>query len=870
MKRIEIVLLTLIAAFIISSGPQGLLHPYRVQSYLQQLATSEPDDLVRVIVQTNGRNQDQLQQEIAALGGTVVRKLAMLNAFVVDVRAAAIPKLAEIQSVQWLSLDAPVTTSQLSVAAAPVASDEFSRQDYANSDGNLRWSKPWQEVGESDGAANGDVAITTFYGGALQGLRLQGAAHGVVRALNLAGAKSASVVMAYRRKDFAAQDTVSIDVSFDGGATWQTHHHLGAPASNTVTDPDIQYTQVSMAGDFSSNTLIRLLTSADFSPNARFYLDRIDVLASGDPVAERALTRQVYLPLVANTTDSANQMLEMVNGACSTCTSTIQPVVSLSGSIYVQAIKANPLWNQSPSLQGQNVTVAVVDSGIADPLDLRDSLGQSRVLTHVNFTSASGLIDDFYGHGTHVAGIIGGNGSQSDGMYVGVAPNVNLVDVKVTDDYGMGSTSQVVAGLEWVLLNKDLYNIKVVNLSLNSTVAESYHTSALNAALEILWFNKIAVFVSAGNSGSQTLYPPANDPFLVAVGAVDDRNTADITDDTLASFSAYKTTPEGYIKPDLVAPGANIIAPLASDDSNLALRFPENLIFSSTGSPYIKMSGTSMASAVAAGAAALLAQDEPTLTPDQIKYRLMVTAQPLPSMNPCAVGAGYLDIQAAVNATSTANANLGVQASQMLWSGIDPLTWGSVNWNSVNWNSVNWNSVNWNSVNWNLVNGNSADTGNTLITSTVTKECVRYVRLVADSEVNGNAFASAAEINLLDKYGAPINRSGWKITADSEQNSSTGSNPASNAIDGNTNTIWHSASDNTTISFPHELVIDMGTGYTLGGLRYLPRQESISDGTIAGYKVYVSSNGINWGPLISQGTFANNQNEKTVWFNTVN
>ena len=520
------------------------------------------------------------------------------------------------------------------------------------------------------------------------------------------------------------------------------------------------------------------------------------------------------------------------------------------------------------------MTVAVVDSGIADHLDLRNSLGQSRVLTHVNFTNATGLIDDFYGHGTHVAGIIGGNGSQSDGMYVGVAPTVNLVDVKVTDDYGMGSTSQVVAGLEWVLRNKDLYNIKVVNLSLNSTVAESYHTSALNAALEILWFNKIAVFVSAGNSGSQTLYPPANDPFLVAVGAVDDRNTADITDDTLASFSAYKTTPEGYIKPDLVAPGTNIIAPLASDDSNLALRFPENLIFSSTGSPYIKMSGTSMASAVAAGAAALLAQDEPTLTPDQIKHRLMVTAQPLPSMNRCAVGAGYLDIQAAVNATSTANANVGVQASQMLWSGANPLTWGSVNWNSVNWNSVNWNSVNWNSVNWNSVNWNSvnwnsADTGNSTITNTIPEECIRFVRLVADSEVNGNVFASAAEINLLDKYGTPINRSGWKITADSVQNSSTGSYPASNAIDGNTNTIWQSAWSGVVTPPPHELVIDMGAGYALGGLRYLPRQESISDGTIAGYKVYVSSNGINWGLPISQGTFANNQSEKTVWFNTV-
>jgi serine protease AprX len=113
-------------------------------------------------------------------------------------------------------------------------------------------------------------------------------------------------------------------------------------------------------------------------------------------------------------------------------------------------------------------------------------------------------------------GTIGGNGYLSEGRYPGVAPQVNLVDVKVMDDLGIGTTSDVIAGLQWIYENKDVYNIRIVNLSLNSTVAESYHVSPLDAALEVLWFNGMVVVVSAGNNGtyaSGVVFPPANDPF---------------------------------------------------------------------------------------------------------------------------------------------------------------------------------------------------------------------------------------------------------------------------------------------------------------------------------------------------------------------
>jgi serine protease AprX len=276
--------------------------------------------------------------------------------------------------------------------------------------------------------------------------------------------------------------------------------------------------------------------------------------------------------------------------------------------------------------------------------------------------------------------------------------------------------------LQWIYQNKTKYNIKVVNLSLNSSVAQSYHTSPMDAACEILWFNGIVVVVSAGNNGTATLYPPANDPFVITVGATDDKGTLALSDDDVAPFSAYGTTAEGFAKPDLVAPGKNIIAPLPENDQlTIGKNHPANRV----DSKYFRMSGTSMSAPMVSGAVALLLQDEPNLNPDQVKYRLTATANKnWLGYNATTAGAGYLDIYAAVNATTTARANTGVQPNRLLakmailaayatyhgvptdWSTVD---WNSVDWNSVDWNSVDWNSVDWNSVDWNSVDWNSVD-----------------------------------------------------------------------------------------------------------------------------------------------------------------
>jgi serine protease AprX len=304
---------------------------------------------------------------------------------------------------------------------------------------------------------------------------------------------------------------------------------------------------------------------------------------------------------------------------------------------------------------------------------------------------------DGYGHGTHVAGIVGGDGSESGGKYIGVAPMVNIINVKVSNDDGSAMMADVVAGLQWVLENKNTYDIRVVNLSLNSSVAESYHTSPLDAAVEILWFNKIVVVVSAGNHGNGAIYPPANDPFVITVGATDDKGTASISDDVMASFSAYGLTSDGVKKPDIVAPGTNIIARLVNQNMGLANTHPSHKV----GTQYFRMSGTSMSAPMVSAAVALLLQDEPNLTPDQVKYRLIATANKSWSgYNSTKSGAGYLDIYAAIYGTTTKNSNTGLMASQLLSTGSTPITWGSVGWNSVGWNTVGWNTVGWNSDYW--------------------------------------------------------------------------------------------------------------------------------------------------------------------------
>ncbi|MBM4460001.1 MAG: S8 family peptidase [Chloroflexi bacterium] len=372
---------------------------------------------------------------------------------------------------------------------------------------------------------------------------------------------------------------------------------------------------------------------------------------------------------------------------------------------FLDTVDVRRVW--AMGLRGDGVTIAVVDSGVSKDNDFsKDNGAASRLTKQVAFSPNASSALDVYGHGTHIAGIIAGNGRDSTGLYSGIAPNANLIGLRVSDDTGMAYESGTVAALQWVLDNARTYNIRVVNLSVNSTIEQSYHTSPLDAACEILWFNQIVVVVSVGNKGGSNGYntanaAPANDPFVITVGASDERGTTALKDDFIPPYSAHGTTGNGFVKPDIIAPGTNIVSVL-SKNSSWATQYPDR---EALNGEYFRLSGTSMAAPMVAGAVALLLQSEPNLTPDQVKYRLTRAANTI-------AGSGngayypYLSIYKAITSQTNQSANTGTPIAQLLTTGSQPVAWGSVNWNSVNWNSVNWNSVNWNSVNWNSVNWN--------------------------------------------------------------------------------------------------------------------------------------------------------------------
>jgi len=249
---------------------------------------------------------------------------------------------------------------------------------------------------------------------------------------------------------------------------------------------------------------------------------------------------------------------------------------------------------------------------------------------------------DDCGHGTHVAGIIAGNGKMSNGQYKGVAPEANLVGVKVLDNTGGGRSSDVIAGIQWVVQNKATYNIKVINLSLGAPATQSYATDPLSQAAEAAWDAGLVVVAAAGNNGPEpgTINTPGINAHIITVGAVDDRGTVDTGDDVIAGFSSRGPTIDGLTKPDLVAPGVNITS-LAADTSYLPKKNsgsrgkPGKALQAITQSKpqqttifdyYVTMSGTSMATPMAAGTAALLLEQNPNWTPDEVKKQMMGTA----------------------------------------------------------------------------------------------------------------------------------------------------------------------------------------------------------------------------------------------------
>jgi subtilisin family serine protease len=314
---------------------------------------------------------------------------------------------------------------------------------------------------------------------------------------------------------------------------------------------------------------------------------------------------------------------------------------------------------QELGLDGTGVGVAVIDSGVTSwHDDLADSGGQ-RVYHFVDFVNGVSTPYDDYGHGTHVAGVVAGNGFDSAGARSGIAPGAHLVVLKVLDGQGRGSISDVIAAIDYVIAHKDELQIRVINLSVSAAVHESYDTDPLTLAARRAVEAGIVVVAAAGNFGHDPegrleyggVTAPANAPWVLTVGASSHMGTADRSDDKVATFSSRGPTAiDNAAKPDVLAPGVGIES-LSSPDSAFYVNKAEYLLEGTVATaylPYLSLSGTSVAAPVVSGTVALMLQANPMLTPNAVKAILQYTAQAYPGSDSLTQGAGFLNAKGAV------------------------------------------------------------------------------------------------------------------------------------------------------------------------------------------------------------------------------
>jgi serine protease AprX len=407
-------------------------------------------------------------------------------------------------------------------------------------------------------------------------------------------------------------------------------------------------------------------------------------------------------------------------------TATFDPLdgAALASNPGILEVGAPDAWREL-GVTGRGVGVAILDSGIAPHLDLA-----GRIVASVDFTSrgtGTALVPpaDPGGHGTHVAGLVAGDGAASGGAYAGVAPGANLIDVRVIAASGSTNVSTLIAGMQWVLAHRADYNIRVVNLSAGGPAIASYRDDPLATAAEVLVFAGITVVVSAGNEGPRvrTITSPGTDPYVVTVGGIDDSGTATTADDALASWSSRGVTPvDGLAKPDLVAPGRKIVS-LRSPGSTLDQELPDRVVagLDPLVPAYFRLSGTSMAAPIVAGVVALMLERSPTLTPEQVKARLKGTATALAYGSPETTGSGLVSASAAVAASDQAGGVVADPVSEGFASEVYPLVYGQpitwrdlafnggvdsngVPWSEVSWSNVAWDAITWQNVDWEAFN----------------------------------------------------------------------------------------------------------------------------------------------------------------------
>jgi serine protease AprX len=420
-----------------------------------------------------------------------------------------------------------------------------------------------------------------------------------------------------------------------------------------------------------------------------------------DDVAEelenRPSVREVTLNAATTNGTGTGEDTVSGGGRCPLADATTRPFGSYrSGTYDVNPLNSLPVLRQPLQYTvradrawlrtgGRGVGVAVIDTGIAGDLPDFMTNGQSRVVASAVTNPCAKNANDQVGHGTHVAGLIAGNSlnypayRRLAGRYMGVAPRANLISVKVSDDDGDTTVLDVINGLQFVVDRKDELGIRVVNLSLSSSVAESYKTDPLDAAVEAAWFAGVVVVAAAGNDGANAgavSYAPGNDPYVITAGALDDRGSRWLDDDVLAPWSSRGVTQDGVQKPEVLAPGSRLVAPLAprSDFERLCRRCM-------VAKSYFRVSGTSMSAAVVSGAAALVVHQNPNMTPNQVKGAILSTLRSVPGVG------SAVDVNAALDGSGTANA--GLVPNSLIDRATGSIDWGRASFRRASFRDAN-------------------------------------------------------------------------------------------------------------------------------------------------------------------------------------
>jgi serine protease AprX len=388
--------------------------------------------------------------------------------------------------------------------------------------------------------------------------------------------------------------------------------------------------------------------------------------------------------------------LELFPDATVTLDGTGLPSTSHPSVAFNQVTGASSMW--ASGANGAGVTVAVLDTGI----DRLPDFG-SRLIGGVDLVDAPSALStssisnnwshDGYGHGTFVAGLIASDGTSSNGQYTGVAPGADLVAIKVAGSTGLTNEGTVIEGVEWAISHRSTYGIRVLNLSLGTEPLSPSALDPLDQEVEEAWNAGIVVVTSAGNQGpgNGTITSPGNDPLVITVGALNDGGADAPSGFSIPTFSSVGPTLfDGWFKPDLVAPGSSVIS-LDAPGSLIDALNPQARI----GTANFVGSGTSFSAAIVSGLAALLLQEYPWLTPNQVKAALLLGASAGPVGDPFVDGHGEADAPGAAAVAGQVDLDQwpAADAESSNPPSVLPL---SASWSVSTWNPANWSGAAWN------------------------------------------------------------------------------------------------------------------------------------------------------------------------------